>query len=214
MSDDWNLFPCSIGEHSAFILLDIGAYEVIEQAPSSLAKIWLTYKSPREDGLPTNEEFDQVKEIEDRIDGFSQSNDDWYVGRVTVDGQRVFYVYTSREESEWKHFLSEVSNETHYDLDLSFLEDPSHEIYEKELYPNEDDWQVIKDLQVIDALNSYGDDGSEARKVDHWVYFDDKVSASEFIKWAESDRFTEDRRFSTRTEDGNIVFAYIIVDRF
>ena len=32
--------------------------------------------------------------------------------------------------------------------------------YWKELYPDENSWQVIKDIEVLDALKKQGDDGT------------------------------------------------------
>jgi hypothetical protein len=72
--------------------------------------------------------------------------------------------------------------------------------YRDDLYPTEDDWQVIKDLQVIENLESEGDDGSGSRKVDHWIYFDDRAYSVDFIIWAENDRFTEEPEHSHETD--------------
>jgi hypothetical protein len=202
MNEDWQFFPCSMGDGEAFIYLNIGIADSISEAPKALARISLTYKSPRPNGLPTNEEFEPVKEIEDRIDAYSKEAGDWYVGRVTVAGQRHFYIYTTRDEGAWEDFVTNLNSESGYNMYLAIHDDPEHSGYHEDLYPTEDDWQVIKDLHVIENLESHGDDGSEPRKVDHWIYFGDKASSVDFVIWAESDRFTEEPEYSHETDDG------------
>lgn len=201
-NDKWHFFPCLMGDDQAFIYLNTGISDKITAAPASLAKLRLAYKSPRDNGLPTNEEFEAVSAIENRIAIFSKEANDWYVGRVTVGGHRIFYVYTSKDEQDWMEFIDTLGAESGYDIRLAYRDDPDHKGYHDDLYPTEDDWQVIKDLQVIENLESHGDDGSESRKVDHWIYFDDKPSSVDFVIWAENDRFTEEPEHSHETDDG------------
>jgi hypothetical protein len=170
--------------------------------PKLLAKLRLTYKSPNPNGLPTNAEFEPAKQIEDRIAVYAKEKGDWYVGRVTVGGHRFFYVYTAKDELAWRDFASKIGGDSGYEIRLSFREDAGHSGYHDDLCPTEDDWQVIKDLRVIENLEKEGDDGSQSRKVDHWVYFDDKASSVDFVIWAESDRFTEESELSRSTDDG------------
>lgn len=201
-NDRWQFFPCSMGDDQAFIYLNTGISGTINLAPPALAKLRLAYKSPRANGLPTSSEFEPVNAIEDRIGAFSKECNDWYVGRVTVAGYRIFYVYTSRDEKAWLQFMGMLEKETGYEIRLAYCDDPEHAGYHDDLYPTEDDWQVIKDIQVIESLQSHGDDGSESRRVDHWIYFDDKPSSDSFINWAKNERFTEETELSHRTDDG------------
>ena len=191
-----------MGDDQAFIFLDTGIAESIDQAPSSLAKIRVTYKSPREDGLPTDEEFEPVGEIENRIEAQAAEHGDCYVGRVTVSGYRIFYVYTARDEETWMRVVSELAADSGYSIGLAFTEDPEHAGYREDLYPTADDWQVIKDLQVLESLESHGDDGSKPRKVDHWIYFESEVASTNFVAWAVADRFTHDAELSGMNENG------------
>lgn len=201
MNDEWHFFPCSMGDDQAFIFLNTGIADAIDSAPGSLVTLRLAVKAPR-DGLPTSEEFEPVTNIEDRIEAFSRNNNDWYVGRVTVGGYRIFYVYTSRDEPTWMNFVEELGGATGYDIRSTYRDDPEHKGYRDDLYPTDDDWQVIKDLQVIENLESDGDDGSQSRKIDHWVYFDEETAAKEFVLWAENNRFTRDPEHSHETDDG------------
>lgn len=200
--EEWRFFPCSMGDDQAFIYLNVGLQEKINGAPSSLAKIKVTYKTPKPNGLPTNDEFEPVKQIEDWIDDYSKDAGDWYVGRATVAGCRHFYIYTGRDESSWNDFVARLRIDSGYEIGLFLRDDPEHLGYRDDLYPTADDWQVISDLQVIENLESHGDEGSESRKVDHWIYLPDKATAMKFVTWAENDRFTEEPEFSHETDDG------------
>jgi len=202
MTDQWQFFPCSMGDDQAFIFVDEGAHETISEAPETLVRVRLTYKDPNPNGLPKNFEFEAVSKVEDKIQNFSESNGSWYVGRITVAGCRYFYVYTRILESSWKQFVSSLSDGSGYELKVSFRDDPEHKGYWDELYPTEDDWQVIGDLRVIERLEKDGDDGSKVRKVDHWAYFEDQTTAQPFIDWAVKDRFLFESEHSHITDEG------------
>lgn len=191
-----------MGNDQAFIFADVGVLESITNAPGSLAKLRLTYKNPRPDGLPTGEEYEPVKKIEDSLGDFAEQNGDWYVGRVSVGGYRIFYTYTDHDEDDWQEFTDTLSETSEYEIRLSFKEDKEHSEYHKDLYPTDADWQVIQDLKVIDSLKEHGDDGTETRKIDHWIYFPNKQSSTDFIAWAENHGFTEDSEHSNKTDDG------------
>lgn len=203
MSEQWQFYPCSMGDNQAFIFFDEGIEKIIDQqAPSELVRIALTYQDPHPTGLPKSIEFEAVSSIEDRLKEFAGLTNDWYVGRITVSGYRYFYIYTSRSESEWTDFSASVTEQTGYEFVPSFRSDPTHEGYWQELYPTEDDRQVIKDLQVIEILEKHGDDGSVPRKVDHWIYFTDPCAATSFKTWLENSRFKSEPDLSTMDDDG------------
>lgn len=200
--EHWEVFPRAMKDYQAFVSVDVGIAERIAEAPIALARLRLAYKSPSPNGLPTKEEFDPVNSVEDKITDFSKTTGDQYVGRITVAGTRVFYVYTDRDEASWRSFTSTLAAETGYDIQLSYRQDPEHRGYFDDLYPTPIDRQVISDLRVIEALESHGDDGSAPRKIEHWAYFDSEESAAEFIAWARGEGVKYDRENSHQTEDG------------
>ena len=96
MSDEWKFFMCTMGENLASIMVNVGISESIAKTPPNLATVTLTYKQPDERGMPTNAEFDAVVALEDRLDAFVKLDEDAYVGRITKEGQRIFFVYTHK----------------------------------------------------------------------------------------------------------------------
>lgn len=202
MAEEWEFFPCSMGKHRAFIFVNVALKDIIEHAPTTLCKVRLKYRHTHPDGLPTNEDYEPAKAIEDRLAAFAAEAKDWYVGRVTVDRHRYFYFFTTQNESAWKKLAKALTAQFGFVLDVSCQDDPSHSGYLKDLYPTADDWRVIQDMKVIDAVQNAGDDGSQARQIDHWCYFDSDHAARRFIVWAVENGFEHDAEGSGRDEDG------------
>jgi hypothetical protein len=151
MSDQWKFFPCQMGEHSASIFFDHGISDTIEQGVlRDLLKVRIAFKRPRPDGLPTNDEFQQLTALEGALQAMIERHESIYVGRVTLDGHRHFYIYTSGSSEEaWSARLEALGEVHGYEVSFALAPDASHNGYWQELFPTEDDWQVIKDLRVL-----------------------------------------------------------------
>jgi hypothetical protein len=184
MSDQWIFFPCQMGEHRASIFYDHGIRDSIDTiAPPHLLRVRVAFKQPRPDGMPTNEEFRSLTALEDSLQALVQQHESLYVGRVTVDGHRHFYIYTPDSEQAWSTRLTTLAASSGCAVSSAYEPNDSRNGYWKELFPTEDDWQVIKDLGVIEALQKEGDDGTSARQIDHWAYFPSPDTAEQFSQW-------------------------------
>ena len=208
MSDDWRFFICHMGDNLASIMVDVGISSTIERAPPDVAVLALTYKSPDHRGLPTNEEFAAVSAVEDQLKAFVDLSKDAFVGRITKEGERIFFIYTSRNAARWEKFRKQLSERSGYVFTLSVSPDPEHQEYWKYLYPTPDDWQVISDMSVVEAMKKSGDDKDAEHKIEHFTYFPDEASARKFIDWAVSDRFKHDPEQSGQRDGKYCVFLY------
>ncbi len=202
MSDQWEFFPCTMGEDRAFISVDVGIKDSVHQAPKMLCKVRLTYCNLHPNGLPTDEDFEPAKAVEDRLEAFAVAAKDWYVGRVTVGGYRYFYIYTSQKEAAWIRTIESLSAQYGFALSADYGADVQHAMYFRELYPTADDWRVLHDMRVIDAAKAQGDDGTSVRQIDHWTYFDAEATARPFVDWAEKNGFVHDEEYSGPADDG------------
>jgi uncharacterized protein (TIGR01619 family) len=202
MSEEWEFFPCSMGDDRAFIFVNVGVKDVIARAPATLCKVRLKYRHTHPNGLPADQDYQPAKQIEDRLSAFAAAGEDWYVGRVTVAGHRYFYYFTTQPETAWRNCAHALSRELGFALDVLLQADPSHTGYLKDLYPTADDWRVIHDMRVIDAVNKQGDDGMQVRQIDHCVYFESERAARPFIVWAAQNGFTHDAKRSGPSKDG------------
>jgi hypothetical protein len=186
MSDEWIFFPCQMGDHRAVIFYDHGIRDSINAvAPPYLLKVRVPLKQPGPDGMPTHDEILHLDELEDGLEALAQKEDSTYVGRVVVDGRRHHYIYTpDSDEAAWSSRLDALGKARGYQLEFTLKTEEGHEGYWQELFPSDDDWQVIKDLRIIEVLKKDGDDGAASRRVDHWAYFPSQSAADKFSQWA------------------------------
>lgn len=184
MAEAWYTFPAQMGDHRAFLAFDHGYSEIAEtDSRTYLLKFRVSIKAPNEAGLPTNDEFPALKELDEKLDDAVTGAGGVYVGRVTVKGYRHFFFYVSFEEETAAKLGNKITSETGYPVDIAYEEDPGKEGYWRDLYPTKDDWQVIRDMDVLDALTRNGDVADAEREIFHWAYFDSKNSAETFKAW-------------------------------
>jgi len=187
MSDEWLFYPCQMGEHRALIFYDHGIRKDIDHiAPPQLLKVRLTFKDQRPDGLSSSEEYPTLATLADDLQALVEAHGSIYVGRVTVGGHRYFHIFTSEPEATWSSELSDLGRLHGYVLQFVLSPDQQREGYWRDLFPSEDDWQVIKDLRVLDLLAKQGDDGSMSRRIEHWAYFPSSAAAEQFSLWVQA----------------------------
>lgn len=215
MSEEWIYYPCQMGEHTAFIFYDHGIRECIDKdAPPNFLTIRAKFKNPRPDGFSSREEYQQLCELEDELTRVVNEDNGLYVGRITVAGYRHFHVFTQRGEADWSEKLNLVRDLLGYELHCCCTPDAKRDGYWRDLFPSEDDWQVIKDLRVLEAAKDAGDDHSVSRRIAHWAYFAEEWKAKQFAQWAKdqgyrvqpvADTGDGDRKFMIQfSHEGNL----------
>lgn len=182
MTDEWNFYPCQMGEHAASVFYDEGIAETLDsEVPTNLLAVRLPLRAPYENGLSSNEEFDALNAFEDDFTALVEAHAAVFVGRITMNGHRHFFVYTAEgDEDLWAARIRPLGESHGYALALYVEADPTHRTYWTELYPKDTDRRVMADISVLRNLAEHGDDGSAVRHVDHWAYFDDEASARTF----------------------------------
>ena len=201
MSDQWEFFSCQMGEHLAFIFLDVGIDESISAFPDTHVRLRLDYKQPSENGLPTDNEFEVVSAIEERIDSFAAGTTEGYVGRVTTNGSRYFYAYSQRTPEQVEAFVEEIQSTYDYRLSYFVDDDADKQSYWDDLYPTGLDWRQIWDSRVIDTLRESGDSCEKPRPIDHWALFGRETDAQGFRRWAEAEGFTVVKVFENKSSE-------------
>lgn len=198
-----------MGENVAFIFYDHGIRKTIDSFnQSQQIRFDLTYNSPNDKGLPTDEEFDAVKGIEDKIEEFASEHGGIYVGRVTTAGHRYFYSFIGAPTEKIDKFVSEIERSTGYLLEPRILEDPKKKGYWSDLYPTADDWQMIQDSKTVEVLRDAGDVADIVRRIDHWSFFKAKSDAKKFIAWMEGEDFVLQDLKRTKPLIGKWVVQY------
>lgn len=191
MLDIWYTFPATIGEDQAWITYNHGYAEVAEADPRhNVLRIKLPFKTPTDYGMPTNEEFPQLSAIDESLDKQFSDLGGVYVGRVTVSGNRFFYFYVDVDEKKAAKIIEDVSVSASYKMQYIYERDAEKKYYWNELYPTDDDWQVIQDLKVLDSLSENGDIKEIKREIMHWAYFPNESSSNKFTGWVKSENYT------------------------
>jgi uncharacterized protein (TIGR01619 family) len=190
MSDNWEYYPCQMGEHTAFVFYDHGLSETIEElSQPELLKVWLAFKETNEAGLPTGESFEELSAFEDDLTKAVEEASAVYVGRVTVNGNRVFYCYSESGEELLQPALQAIAERFGFAVEFEVAFDPEKDGYWKTLFPSPDDMQVMQDMKLLDVLAKHGDDGTTERLVEHWAYFPDEETAAAFRTWLEEEGY-------------------------
>jgi hypothetical protein len=187
VSEHWELYVCQHDDYRAYVSYDHGIAGELEALPvDHLVKVRLAFHSPDERGLPNQEELQTASGVEDGFKLFVEARGGAYVGRVTVAGARHFYAYCDAALDDLQRFLTGQEADTGYALQYLRESDPGREAYWSELYPSEDDWQVVQDLKVISNLEAEGDPLTEPREIDHVACFGSADSRAAFMAWASS----------------------------
>ena len=185
MAEAWHTFPAQMGEHRAFITFNEAYAREADSDPRDiLLKVRAEIKKPNAAGMPTDEEFPALASLDERLENQFGLRSGSYVGKVTVNGKRHFLFYVSCSEETASRAVERISDQTSYNLAYSYEKDAAKEAYWRDLYPTPDDWQMIKDLGVLDALRDRGDKSEKSREVTHWAYFQDDAAAKQFSDWA------------------------------
>lgn len=205
MSDEWNVYPCQMGESPAFISYDHGIREELDRLPETLVKVRVAFAEPNEAGLPTNAEFEALSNLEDLLTEAFAEKGGVIFGRVSVDGYRYFHAYVEADDDVLQALGVQVAESTGYRLGFIRESDPERRSYWEDVFPTLLDWRVIQDLKVISSLEEHGDPLEVPRRVDHWLYFPDTSSRESFEVWAADAGFQVEGR--STLEDGDLRYS-------
>ena len=204
MDDTWHTFPTSMGDDQAWITYNhTFATGANTDNRNQLLGIQTDIQHPTVGGMPTNEEFAALNLLDDRlVEGINQLGG-IYVGRITVAGKRYFYYYLDSPKDSVNKLIDKIADNTNYPIRYFYEEDPPKNNYWKDLYPSEDDWQVVKDLEVLDLLSKNGDIADKTREVSHWAYFPTAEAAQSFVDWLRANQYAIKEQ--TKTDDKFVV---------
>jgi hypothetical protein len=181
MSDDWDFYTAKVDYEPASIMVDLGIRdEVPKSTHPHMGYLRLYMLKPREDGLSSDEEFDDLCKIGDAVKSQIERDEHIYVGRNTSGGRRDFYFYTCNPRKLETELAAMMIAFAGYEYETGHREDSQWESYLTFLYPNYNAMQRIFNRRVRDALSKEGDNLQVARLIDHRAYFSDKKSAQNF----------------------------------
>lgn len=191
MEETWYSFPAQLGEYQGFISCNYSFSEIADNDKRNQhLVVRMGFKRPDEQGLPTRDEFPALKSVDEKLDRAITSSGGIYAGRITVDRYRYFHYYINFSEDKVMQLVQTVATEADYELQYILEDDNEKNNYWEELYPSLDDWQIIRDLKVLDALSDNDDENEIEREVLHWALFNSEPGAKEFSSWVEEKNYT------------------------
>ena len=185
--DYWEIYTTYVDDKPAVILVDVGIADKIPlEGMPSLAWLWVHLKSPDEDGFPSEEEDMRLNDLEDLITEALDPFESRYVGRITSDGRREFYFYSSEVE-EFKSIVTKaMTSFPDYRFEIDEADDESWSHYTDVLSPSLEDQQQIQNHHQIFELEQNGDNLETPRPIFHRVNFPTAEDREKFVVAASS----------------------------
>ncbi|MFN0054534.1 MAG: DUF695 domain-containing protein [Planctomycetales bacterium] len=209
MAEDWDCYLAWVDDHSAMVFVDLGQ---IEHAPDPqlpwLVQVTVALKSGRDDGLADEDETEELYAVEDALFAtLSRGLRARYVGRVTTQGQRTHYYYAQGANDFAGGVAQAMAHHPQYEYTCRDGADEGWESYINLLYPSDLDMQSIQNRRLVDLLVEQGDDLSQPRDVDHWLYFPSEESRDQFLLQIAGTAFQVD---ASLTDEAHAEFRYAL----
>ncbi len=160
--------------------------DLIEQAPLAefpiLLITGLVYRSKFSNGLPEIPTVKKLTDFRERlIEVLGKQYEFIYVGAFTYNYEQTEYFYLKSikgvEDLMKAFYASEFPRQKYY---LSVEVDSTWSCYREFLFPREEIHEQILDKQTIEQLQAAGDDLTQARRIDHWIYFQQEEDLERF----------------------------------
>ncbi len=184
MTEDWRVYPCSMGNSPATVAFDFGVHEDIDALPETVVRLRVAFREPDPGGMPQSAEFAALNAVEDRVRSWMAERGGRQVGRVTVGGHSHLIYYADVAEADIFALRHAVDTELGYALAWNVEKDSERIAYWRDLYPSVEDWRVMADFDIINQLHAAGVDISAPRHINHGALFLDGGEATAFGEWA------------------------------
>ncbi len=202
----WDFYFCRVDQKPAAIFLDLS---LRQQAPIAslphMAYIRLHMLSPRDDGLSSSSEAQQLGKFEDVLQAaLCAEASALFVGRCTSNGYRDLYFYIG-DAKNWTGCVEQAMRpHGDYLYEADTRTEPDWCTYLDFLYPSEINLQRMGNRSVCFSLQEQGDALTEARDIRHWIYLPTEAARADLIAHAVAEGF-EVREISMAT--GNLPFG-------
>jgi uncharacterized protein (TIGR01619 family) len=169
----WASYFANVNDRLASIALDLDLRgEAPNKSKPLLLWVWVYLRSPKPDGLSDDSEFDVLATIEDSlVKELGRACNAVESGRITSDGRREFYFYGADSINLDASISLVMKDFPQYQYHSSSQNDPQWAQYLNVLYPSEEDFEQIKNRDVLAVLMKHGDTLEAVRHVHHWIYF-------------------------------------------
>ncbi|MEN9358983.1 MAG: hypothetical protein RL095_518 [Verrucomicrobiota bacterium] len=134
----------------------------------------ITLKAPGPDGQAKGEEIAELAPSEEAFEKLVRDLDGVYVGRLTMQGRRVFAAYMPSGHVPSPARLGA------YPVRLGSRHDPEWDFFSQALFPGSEELQGILNRRTLEQLENQGDELIDAREIAHSAVFAEANAAAEF----------------------------------
>lgn len=208
MSDNWDFYALRVDGEPASIFLDMG---IAQDPPRSIydhmGYLRIQMIRPRDDGLSSQEEFDDLIVLEDAVVAeITAGGATIYVGRNTSHGNRDLHFYTRDPATFEAAAAAAMKAFPAYSWDSGTRADPEWKSYFGFLYPSPDDRQRMANRAVLRALSDRGDRSDLPREIDHLAVFASHQARETFAVFVSERGFT----LTDRSDDDGAFRLYFV----
>ena len=182
LPDDWEPLLLEVdGKPAGFAINLNAATPERMQARPHLCRVTIPLHTPTIEGLSDTEENDELLKLQDTIlNPLARKHDAQFVGRVTTDGERTLFFYVGQPDGLNESLEELLSDFRQYDWRHSIEEETDWQTYWEFLHPSPEELQIIMNLRVLRVMQEHGDDLTQPRRLDHWLYFPDADTLDKF----------------------------------
>lgn len=180
---NWAVYRSFVDSKYSVVAVDLAfqAEAPISKYPNVL---WFSirFNALKERGMPTQSEVNAIKALEDVfIPRVLRELKAVYVGRLTSNGARDYYLYATHSEFTPKLISWFKEQYPKRQFQYGGKKDSDWSGYLSFLYPKPRQLQSIMNERVIENLLKEGDNLKNKRQIDHMVYFKTKTNRQAFL---------------------------------
>jgi len=202
---DWAFYFSNVDDNLSSIATDLNLINIAPvNGQDNVVYISIKMPNPREDGLSSNEDSDDLWKIEDEIIKAFESNNLNYTfaGRLTSNGFRDLYFFGENPNSMEKQVFSSMTAFPKFEFDFGHKPDKEWSGYFDFLYPLPRQMQVVQNRRVLEQLEKGGDDLTKPREVFHWIYFKTQNELNQFENFTDILGFETKNKGETESSSG------------
>ena len=190
-AEEWDFYMSNVDNIIGSFLVDLGLRKIAPIADKpNMIWVSISMQNPREDGLSSDEERELLYAIEDNlVNNLINQYNAIFVGRLTSDGMYQLYFYFDDITGYEKTVTQSMSEYPTYEFDFGIKEDKEWGVYLDFLYPLPSQYQMIMNARVVRGLEQQGDNLTNERTVEHWIYFEAESDMQNYISEIEKQNF-------------------------